>query len=177
MCFLNTTLVELFCAFSDLAVAAARAALEEGPWSKMTGRERRNLLNKLAQLVDDNADELALAESQDNGSIVVCFFLYPSKSTFDSVSTLLHSAMHTGKPVAIAKAVDVSMTAEMFRYFAGWADRLEGKQSPIDGVCCALRITHGVCVFAHCLPWCRQLPVLHPPRACGCGRPDHPLVR
>ncbi len=45
----------------------------------MTGRERRNLLNKLAQLVDDNADELALAESQDNGSIVVCLFLHPSQ--------------------------------------------------------------------------------------------------
>jgi phenylacetaldehyde dehydrogenase len=122
----------------------------------MTGRERRNLLNKLAQLVEDNADELAVAESQDNGSIVVIsHILHPSYSPVDFASNTIQSFFETGKPVSIAKAVDVASTAEFFRYFAGWADRLEGKQSPIDGVCCALRITHDVCVFTYCSSWCR----------------------
>ncbi len=53
--------------YVDIAVKAARAAFEDGPWSKMSGAQRRSLLLKLADLVEKHADELALMESRDNG--------------------------------------------------------------------------------------------------------------
>ena len=53
---------------ADLAVKAARAAFEEGPWSKFNGSQRRDLMLKLADLIEKNADELALVESRDNGA-------------------------------------------------------------------------------------------------------------
>src|SRR5580693_384841 len=65
----------------DRAVSAARAAFERGPWHKMPASERGRLLNRLADLVEKNADELARLESLDNG-----------------------------KPFAIAKMADIPMT-------------------------------------------------------------------
>src|SRR5271167_1752556 len=72
----------------DLAVKAARAAYEHGPWNKASGRERGRLLTRLADLIEKNADELAQLESLDNG-----------------------------KPLAMAKHVDVAATAACYRYF------------------------------------------------------------
>ena len=46
----------------DLAVRAARKAFDEGPWSKMSGSERGKLIFKLADLIEQNADELAMLE-------------------------------------------------------------------------------------------------------------------
>ncbi len=57
MCFTET---------SDLAVEAARAAFA-GPWRSMSGRQRRDLLLRLADLIEQNAEELAKMESIDNG--------------------------------------------------------------------------------------------------------------
>ena len=51
----------------DLAVKAARKAFEEGPWPKMNASERGRLLNKLADLIEKNKEELAALESLDNG--------------------------------------------------------------------------------------------------------------
>src|SRR5580692_10985431 len=51
----------------DLAGKAARKALEEGPWAKMTGAERGRLLHKLADLIEQNQEDLAALESLDNG--------------------------------------------------------------------------------------------------------------
>src|SRR5947199_7230858 len=51
----------------DLAVKAARKAFEEGPWPKMSASERGRLLHKLADLVEQNREELAALESLDNG--------------------------------------------------------------------------------------------------------------
>ncbi|HZU37166.1 MAG TPA: aldehyde dehydrogenase family protein, partial [Gemmataceae bacterium] len=51
----------------DLAVKAARKAFEEGPWRRMNASERGRLLNKLADLVEQNKEELAALESLDNG--------------------------------------------------------------------------------------------------------------
>src|SRR5437899_10683507 len=47
----------------DLAVKAARKAFELGPWSKMSGAERGRLMNKLADLIEQNTQELAALES------------------------------------------------------------------------------------------------------------------
>src|ERR1700752_2690879 len=51
----------------DLAVKAARKAFEEGPWSKMSARDRGTLLHKLADAIEKNAEELAALETLDNG--------------------------------------------------------------------------------------------------------------
>src|SRR5438105_6307002 len=51
----------------DLAVKAARKAFEDGPWPKMNASERGRLLNKLADLLEKNQEELAVLESFDNG--------------------------------------------------------------------------------------------------------------
>src|SRR5947209_15629243 len=51
----------------DLAVKAARKAFEEGLWPKMSGSERGRLLHKLADLLDQNQEELAALEALDNG--------------------------------------------------------------------------------------------------------------
>src|SRR5580698_10136041 len=51
----------------DRAVKAERAAFEHGPWRKMPASERGRLLLRLADLIEKNADELAMLESLDNG--------------------------------------------------------------------------------------------------------------
>src|SRR5206468_11364325 len=51
----------------DLAVKAARRAFEDGPWPKLNASERGRLLNRLADLIEQNAEELAALESLDNG--------------------------------------------------------------------------------------------------------------
>ncbi len=50
---------------ADSAVAAARCAFDEGPWPRMGFAERGRLLNRLADLLEEHSDELALADSQD----------------------------------------------------------------------------------------------------------------
>src|SRR6478735_12076609 len=51
----------------DRAVKAARKAFEQGPWRKTSARERGRLLHKLADLIEKNAEELAMLETLDNG--------------------------------------------------------------------------------------------------------------
>ena len=83
------------------AVQAARAAFE-GPWSKVTPSERGQMLWRLADKIEANADIFAMLETIDNG-----------------------------KPLAIAKAADVPLTVDHFRYYAGWATKIEGETIPI----------------------------------------------
>src|SRR5271167_3779194 len=87
----------------ELAVKAARAAFESGPWSKMTSSERGRLIWKLGDLLEQHLDEFAELESLDNG-----------------------------KPIAVARAADVPLAADMFRYMAGWATKLEGSTIPLS---------------------------------------------
>jgi len=108
----------------NLAVAAARTAFDEGPWSKFNGSQRRNLILKLAQLIEDNADEIALLESRDNG-----------------------------KPVAIARNVDVALAIECLRYYAGWAEKLQGKHIPVAGNNVVFTRHEAVGVVGQIIPW------------------------
>jgi phenylacetaldehyde dehydrogenase len=82
----------------DKAVRAARKAFEDSAWSRMRPVERERLLLKLADLIEQNLEELAQLESLDNG-----------------------------KPVFFARIVDVAGTVDFFRYMAGWATKVEGK--------------------------------------------------
>ncbi len=85
------------------AVVAARQAFESGPWPKMTPSQRGQLLWKLADLIEKNAAELAELETLDNG-----------------------------KPIKYSRAADVPLTADHFRYFAGWATKIEGETIPVS---------------------------------------------
>ncbi len=110
----------------DRAVRAARRAFDGGPWSKMTGSQRGKLLWKLADLVEANLQELAELESLDNG-----------------------------KPLAVAKVADLPLTADMFRYMAGWATKITGStipwSAPNEYLSYTLREPVGV--VAQIIPW------------------------
>jgi aldehyde dehydrogenase (NAD+) len=88
----------------DAAVSAARAAYESGPWSGFTGAQRAAVMLKFADLVEANAQEIAEAEVK---------------------------AM--GQPIAIAQGWVVPSAASTFRYYAGWADKIEGQTFPEEG--------------------------------------------
>ncbi|HEX6305301.1 MAG TPA: aldehyde dehydrogenase family protein [Anaerolineales bacterium] len=85
------------------AVQAAREAYEHGPWGKMGASERSKLLWKVADLIDENADELAELEVLDNG-----------------------------KPYRVARRGDLPSASEHFRYYAGWATKIEGSTIPVS---------------------------------------------
>ncbi len=87
----------------NLAVTAARKAFEQGPWRKMTASERGRLIWKLADLLEKNLEEFAQLESLDNG-----------------------------KPVTVARAADVPLAVDLFRYMAGWATKIEGNTIPLS---------------------------------------------
>jgi aldehyde dehydrogenase (NAD+) len=108
----------------EKAVKAARRAFEHGPWRKIPASERGRLLHRLADLIEKNADELAALESLDNG-----------------------------KPVGIAKAVDVAATVGCFRYFAGWSDKIHGKTIPVDGPFFCYTRHEPVGVVGQIIPW------------------------
>ncbi|MGA2738187.1 MAG: aldehyde dehydrogenase family protein [Bryobacteraceae bacterium] len=108
----------------EKAVKAARAAFEHGPWRKMPASERGKLLHRLADLIEKHADELAMLESLDNG-----------------------------KPYSVAKAVDVPATVACYRYFAGWADKIQGKTIPIDGDFFCYTRHEPVGVVGQIIPW------------------------
>jgi phenylacetaldehyde dehydrogenase len=87
----------------DAAVHAARRAFESGPWAKMTPSERGRLLWKLGDLLEQHTEELAEIETLDNG-----------------------------KPLAVARAADVPLAVDLFRYMAGWATKISGETFPIS---------------------------------------------
>jgi phenylacetaldehyde dehydrogenase len=84
------------------AVAAARAAFETGPWSKMPPAGRAKLIWKLADLLEKHAEEFAQLESLDNG-----------------------------KPLTVARVADLPLSIEHLRYHAGWATKIEGRSFPL----------------------------------------------
>jgi aldehyde dehydrogenase (NAD+) len=109
----------------DRAVAAAREAFAHGPWASMASAERSRLIGLLADALEERAQEIAEIESLDNG-----------------------------KPVKLARYVDVAGTVAHLRYFAGWATKIEGAVLPVaapDVLCYTRREPVGVC--AQIVPW------------------------
>ncbi len=82
---------------------AARTAFDSGPWRKLTASERGRMIWKLADLIEENLEEFAELETLDNG-----------------------------KPLKIARAADVPLAVDLFRYMAGWATKIEGNTIPIS---------------------------------------------
>jgi aldehyde dehydrogenase (NAD+) len=138
-----TQVAEADAADVDKAVAAARAAFEKGAWKKMTGPQRALLMNRLADLMEKNLDELAQLESLDNG-----------------------------KPYSAAKAGDVPLSIACYRYYAGWADKLQGKTIPIREGYFSYTKHEPVGVVGQIIPWnfplLMQAWKLGPALATGC---------
>ncbi|MDR7126746.1 aldehyde dehydrogenase family protein, partial [Pseudotabrizicola sp. 4114] len=80
------------------AVEAAHACFESTAWRRMRPLDRGRLLERLAIVVEEHADELARLESLDNG-----------------------------KPYAVARHIDLSVTIDALRYFGGWASKTPGE--------------------------------------------------
>ncbi|MDX1970345.1 MAG: aldehyde dehydrogenase family protein [Planctomycetaceae bacterium] len=108
----------------DLAVKAARKAFDSGPWSKMDARDRGRLIHKLADLVEQNLEELAALETLDNG-----------------------------KPIRDSRAADLPLAVDCLRYYAGWADKIHGDTIPVRGnyFCYTRREPLGVA--GQIIPW------------------------
>jgi acyl-CoA reductase-like NAD-dependent aldehyde dehydrogenase len=110
---------------ADRAVRAARGALEDRSWAALGAAGRERLMLALAQAIEERSKELAEIESLDNG-----------------------------KPVGLARHVDVRSTAAHLRYFAGWPTKIEGGVLPVAApnmLCYTRREPVGVC--AQIVPW------------------------
>src|SRR6202166_1688602 len=113
----------------DLAVKSARKAFDEGPWRKMTPSQRGRMIWKLGDLIEQHLEEFAQIESLDNG-----------------------------KPLTVARVADVPLAADLFRYMAGWATKIEGNTIPISAgggqaQFLAYTLREPVGVVAQIIPW------------------------
>lgn len=125
------------------AVKAARNAFDSGKWPRTTASKRGYLLNRLADLIEANKEELAALESLDNG-----------------------------KPYKDAYNADLPLTIACYRYYAGWADKIHGKTIPINGPYFCYTRHEPVGVAGQIIPWnfplLMQAWKLAPALACGC---------
>src|SRR5258706_8331824 len=87
------------------AVAAARRAFDDpkSAWRRLTASQRGRLIWKLADLLEQHTEEFATLEALDNG-----------------------------KPIGVARAADVPLAVDLFRYMAGWATKIEGNTIPLS---------------------------------------------
>src|SRR5271157_2191761 len=111
----------------DRAVKAARAAFETGPWRKISPSGRGRLIWKIADLIEEHLEEFAQLESLDNG-----------------------------KPLKVARVADVPLAADLFRYMAGWATKIEGNTIPISsggGDYLAYTLREPIGVVGQIIPW------------------------
>src|SRR5437762_2950312 len=90
----------------------------------MNARERGRLMYKLADLIEKNFDELAQLETLDNG-----------------------------KPISESRAADLPLVLDCYRYYAGWADKIEGKTIPINGPFFCYTRHEPVGVVGQIIPW------------------------
>lgn len=112
------------------AVLAARRAFDEGPWPDMKPNQRERLLWRIGDILSERAEEFGQLESLDNG-----------------------------KSVGVATAVDVAWAADVFRYYAGWATKIEGSTINVsmpfapDGQFHAYTLREPVGVCGLIVPW------------------------
>lgn len=115
---------------ADAAVNAARKSFEEGEWPKMQAMDRAKVLWRIADLIEEHGDILAELESLDNG-----------------------------KPLSVARAGDVALAANHFRYYAGWAGKHNGHDVDMSIPFMKKNLFHAftqkepVGVVAQIIPW------------------------
>ena len=110
----------------EKAVAAARKAFDNSsaPWQKMTASDRGKLLWKIADLIEQNIEELAEIETLDNG-----------------------------KPIFESRYVDLPTVADVFRYYAGWATKIHGETINSRPNAFTYTLREPVGVVAAIVPW------------------------
>ena len=107
----------------DAAVAAARAAFD-GPWSRLSARERGRIVWKIGEKLMEKADEIARLET-----------------------------LHNGKPIFESRQIEIPAAAECFQYYAGWADKIHGETIPVKGNYLTYTLREPVGVVAAIVPW------------------------
>lgn len=124
------------------AVAAAKAAFEEGPWPSTTHAERGRILNRLAEKIRQN--QAALAELECRNS---------------------------GKPIVEAE-YDIADAATCFEYYGGLANKVVGYVNPVPDNALSLSMKEPVGVAGQIIPWNYPLVMaawkLAPAIAAGC---------
>ena len=113
----------------DRAVEVARHTFEKGPWRRASGSERANVMFKFADLLEKNRRELSLLEALDNG-----------------------------KPYWVADFIDINFAIDLYRYCAGWADKIHGDTIPMTGDYFGYVKKEPVGVCAQIIPW--NFPIL-----------------
>ena len=108
----------------DLAVAAARRSFEAGTWSGMPPRQRKKVLLRFADLIEQNLTELALMETQDSG-----------------------------KPISDALAVDLPDTVETLRWHAEAIDKIYDQITPTQRDVVSMVVREPIGVVGAVLPW------------------------
>ncbi|KAG9152950.1 hypothetical protein Leryth_012561 [Lithospermum erythrorhizon] len=108
----------------DLAVEAAREAFDNGPWPRLPGCERRRLMMKFADLIDEHIEELAALDTIDAGKL-----------------------FHFGK------AVDIPNGSAVIRYNAGAADKIHGQTVKMSREMQAYTLKEPIGVVGHIIPW------------------------
>ncbi|WP_035238778.1 aldehyde dehydrogenase family protein [Desulfobacter vibrioformis] len=106
----------------DLAVKAARKAFKT--WSQVSPQERAGLLLKIADLIDEKAEHLAMVETLDNG-----------------------------KPIRETRNIDVPLASDHFRYFAGAVRTEEGTCTMIDDKTMSIVLSEPIGVIGQIIPW------------------------
>ncbi|KAL8037524.1 hypothetical protein ABFX02_11G045300 [Erythranthe guttata] len=108
----------------DLAVNAAREAFDHGPWPRLPGSERRKILLKFADLIEENINELAGLDAIDGGKLF-----------------------------SMAKMGDIPGAAETIRYFAGAADKIHGSTLKMSRELHGYTLREPIGVVGHIIPW------------------------
>jgi aldehyde dehydrogenase (NAD+) len=107
----------------DAAVGAARAAFD-GPWRKLSARERGRLIWQVGERLIEKIDEVARLET-----------------------------LHNGKPITESRHIEIPMAAECLQYFAGWADKIHGETVPIKGNGFVYSLREPLGVVGAIVPW------------------------
>jgi acyl-CoA reductase-like NAD-dependent aldehyde dehydrogenase len=113
----------------DLAVKAARRAYDTGPWAKMSPSDRGRILWKIGDLLEANVQEIGRVETLDQG-----------------------------KTITESTRVDVPLAADCFRYFAGWATKIEGETIPVRAPSLNYTLREPLGVVGAITPW--NFPIL-----------------
>jgi 4-guanidinobutyraldehyde dehydrogenase / NAD-dependent aldehyde dehydrogenase len=108
----------------DRAVRGAREAFETGVWSRSAPKQRKRVLQRLAALVDEHRDELALLETLD-----------------------------MGKPIRDSRKVDVPLAAECIAYYGEAIDKVYDEVAPTDPSAVVMIVREPVGVVGAVVPW------------------------
>jgi gamma-glutamyl-gamma-aminobutyraldehyde dehydrogenase/4-guanidinobutyraldehyde dehydrogenase/NAD-dependent aldehyde dehydrogenase len=108
----------------DDAVRGARAAFESGAWSRLAPKKRKKILQRLAALVEEHLDELALLETLD-----------------------------MGKPIRDARSVDVPLAAETIAYYGEAIDKVYDEVAPTDPSSVVMVLREPLGVVGAVVPW------------------------